>query len=66
VDMIALLTLTCLASGSSHVRLAGSEKRGSFLPVFHPPARGMLDGRAEVLGPLLFYSCLGVKADCLK
>jgi len=26
----------------------------------------MLDGRAEALGPLLFYSCLGVKADCLK
>jgi len=64
--MIALLTLTRLASGSSYVRLAGSEKRGPFLPVFHPPARGMLDGRAEVLGPLLFYSCLGVKADCLK
>jgi len=26
----------------------------------------LLDGRAEALGPLLFYSCLGVKADCLK
>jgi len=26
----------------------------------------VLDGRAEALGPLLFYSCLGVKGDCLK
>ena len=26
----------------------------------------LLDGRAEALGPLRFYSYFGVKADCLK
>ena len=38
----------------------------SSLPLARKGGRKVLDGRAEALGPLLFYSCLGVKADCLK
>ena len=54
MNMIRLLTLMLPAPGLSMCVFLAL-KNEAFLPVFHPPARGMLDIHEKALGPLLLF-----------